>query len=240
MTAEALRRLVREIADFAFASVCAGCGATGTALCADCERGSLRGCSALHPGRAGAAAGRARVRGRRGGRAARGQGGRPDLPDPGAASRARRGRRRSARAVARTAGGRAIDVVVPVPTSRAAFRRRGFRVPDLLARGTGIPVRRALAYARRIEDQRGLTRRAAPPQSRRRPDRDPRGRGASRAHRGRRHHDGRDLRGGGKSAARGRLRGDRRGGRRGDPTARRSRRSTARSTSSERTRTTRR
>ena len=54
-------------------------------------------------------------------------------------------------------GPRRIDVVVPVPTSRAAYRRRGFRVPDLLARGTGIPMRRVLRYARAVEDQRGLT-----------------------------------------------------------------------------------
>jgi predicted amidophosphoribosyltransferase len=51
---------------------------------------------------------------------------------------------------------RSIDVVVPVPTSRAAFRRRGFRLPDALARTTGIPVLRALVPARRIQDQRGL------------------------------------------------------------------------------------
>jgi predicted amidophosphoribosyltransferase len=49
-------------------------------------------------------------------------------------------------------------VLVPLPTSRAAFRRRGYRVPDLLVRRTGLPVARALRPARRTADQRGLGR----------------------------------------------------------------------------------
>lgn len=51
-----------------------------------------------------------------------------------------------------------ISAVVPLPTSRAAFRRRGFRVPDLLARRTGLPLVRALVPVRRIADQRALGR----------------------------------------------------------------------------------
>lgn len=46
--------------------------------------------------------------------------------------------------------------VVPVPTSRAAFRRRGYRVPELLARHAGAEPQRVLTLGRRIRDQRGL------------------------------------------------------------------------------------
>ncbi len=49
-------------------------------------------------------------------------------------------------------------VVVPMPTSRAAYRRRGFRVPELLLRRAGRPGRRLLRHARRTADQRGLDR----------------------------------------------------------------------------------
>ncbi len=49
-------------------------------------------------------------------------------------------------------------VVVPMPTSRAAYRRRGYRVPDLLARSARIRPARALSYTRRTGDQRGLGR----------------------------------------------------------------------------------
>ncbi len=46
--------------------------------------------------------------------------------------------------------------LVPVPTSRAAFRRRGYRVPDLLIRRAGLSVSRLLAPTRTTADQRGL------------------------------------------------------------------------------------
>ncbi|MFB8147781.1 ComF family protein [Microbacterium sp. NPDC056003] len=49
-------------------------------------------------------------------------------------------------------------VLVPLPTSRASFRRRGYRVPDLLARRAGLPVRHLLRAVRRTADQRGLGR----------------------------------------------------------------------------------
>jgi predicted amidophosphoribosyltransferase len=49
-------------------------------------------------------------------------------------------------------------VVVPLPTSRAAYRRRGFRVPELIARRAGIRPVRALSATRRTRDQRGLDR----------------------------------------------------------------------------------
>lgn len=50
--------------------------------------------------------------------------------------------------------------IVPVPTSRASFRRRGYRVPDLLIRHAGQSPRRALSLAARPVDQRGLGVRA--------------------------------------------------------------------------------
>jgi predicted amidophosphoribosyltransferase len=46
--------------------------------------------------------------------------------------------------------------VVPVPTSRAAFRRRGFRVNELVARRAGIPLSRVLTTTRATADQRRL------------------------------------------------------------------------------------
>jgi predicted amidophosphoribosyltransferase len=49
-------------------------------------------------------------------------------------------------------------LVVPMPTSRAAYRRRGYRVPELLLRRAGRPGRRLLRHARRTADQRGLDR----------------------------------------------------------------------------------
>ena len=53
-----------------------------------------------------------------------------------------------------TWGGQAL--VVPMPTSRAAFRRRGYRVPDLLIRRAGEEPSRLLRPGRRSADQRGL------------------------------------------------------------------------------------
>ncbi|QMU97755.1 ComF family protein [Microbacterium esteraromaticum] len=49
-------------------------------------------------------------------------------------------------------------LIVPVPTSRASFRRRGYRVPDLLVRRAGLEAHRNLASARLTDDQRGLGR----------------------------------------------------------------------------------
>ena len=46
--------------------------------------------------------------------------------------------------------------IVPVPTSRSAFRRRGYRVPDLLVRRAGHEPQRLLSLVARPVDQRGL------------------------------------------------------------------------------------
>ncbi|MGO2745860.1 ComF family protein [Microbacterium sp.] len=48
------------------------------------------------------------------------------------------------------------SLLVPVPTSGAAFRRRGYRVPELLMRRAGLVPSRLLASARRTADQREL------------------------------------------------------------------------------------
>jgi len=47
-------------------------------------------------------------------------------------------------------------VLVPIPTSRAAFRRRGYRVIDLVAARAGLRVAPLLVPTRRTADQRGL------------------------------------------------------------------------------------
>ncbi len=52
-------------------------------------------------------------------------------------------------------GDRAV-VIVPVPTSRAAFRRRGYRVVELVAARAGLRVEPLLVHTRRTADQRGL------------------------------------------------------------------------------------
>jgi predicted amidophosphoribosyltransferase len=60
-------------------------------------------------------------------------------------------------AAAASAGGPGV-VAVPLPTSRAAFRRRGYRVPDLVAGRAGLKVVRGLRAVRLTADQRGLDR----------------------------------------------------------------------------------
>lgn len=50
--------------------------------------------------------------------------------------------------------------LVTVPTSRAAFRRRGFRVIDTIAHRGGLPTARLLLPARATADQRALGREA--------------------------------------------------------------------------------
>lgn len=47
-------------------------------------------------------------------------------------------------------------VFVPLPTSRAAYRRRGYRVVELVARRAGIELASLLVATRQTGDQRGL------------------------------------------------------------------------------------
>lgn len=150
-----VRRLIREVADFAFASECAGCGAPGAALCPGCEAALVPCPVRTHVGGVALCAGLAFEGVQASVLRAIKEDGQTSLIRPLRPALA------AAVDVLREEAGaaRRIDVVVPVPTSRAAFRRRGFRVPDLLARSTGIPVLRALVPARRIRDQRGLDER---------------------------------------------------------------------------------
>ncbi|TQJ32695.1 ComF family protein [Microbacterium sp. SLBN-146] len=46
--------------------------------------------------------------------------------------------------------------LAPIPTSRASFRRRGYRVVELVARRAGLPTARLFRYVRQPRDQRGL------------------------------------------------------------------------------------
>ncbi|GAB2697133.1 phosphoribosyltransferase family protein [Microbacterium marinum] len=49
-------------------------------------------------------------------------------------------------------------VAVPVPSSRASMRRRGFAATELLTKRAGLRTARLLVPARRAADQRGLSR----------------------------------------------------------------------------------
>lgn len=49
-------------------------------------------------------------------------------------------------------------LLVPVPTGRVSFRRRGYRVPELLIRRAGARPERLLRSVRTVGDQRGLGR----------------------------------------------------------------------------------
>ena len=51
-------------------------------------------------------------------------------------------------------------VLVPIPTSRAAYRRRGYRVIELVARRAGLKTARLLRIVGATADQRGLSREA--------------------------------------------------------------------------------
>jgi predicted amidophosphoribosyltransferase len=46
--------------------------------------------------------------------------------------------------------------IVPVPTARKAFRRRGYRVPELLIRRARAQPQRVLSIVAAAADQRGL------------------------------------------------------------------------------------
>ncbi|WP_345751170.1 ComF family protein [Microbacterium rhizophilus] len=158
MDDDALSRWTRAARDAAVQALalllpvaCAGCGLQGIALCAAC-RGRL------------APVPRRRVAG--------------DLTVwsglafEGACARAlralkERGRTDAARALApalreavraAVAGAAPPVVAVAVPTSPAAMRRRGYRVPELVARRAGIRTARLLVLARSTGDQRALGR----------------------------------------------------------------------------------
>lgn len=134
-----------------FPTWCAGCDRPDAVLCADCRATlapsvtsrALAGALAVHAG----------------------------LPFSGVAARALRACKEEGRtalvpalapalaaaadaALAPAAGERVI--VVPVPASAAAVRRRGYRVVDLLAARAGLSPQRLLRASARAADQRGL------------------------------------------------------------------------------------
>ncbi|MDN3496409.1 phosphoribosyltransferase family protein [Planococcus sp. APC 4015] len=143
------RALVRQALADALALIlpvtCAGCGALDVALCDDCRRGlapavlHVRGDVEVWSGLAygGVAARVVRA-----------------LKEDGRTHLARDLAPALDAAIA--ASGSPSAVLVPVPTSRASYRLRGFRVAELVARRAGAPVERRLRLVRQPGDQRGL------------------------------------------------------------------------------------
>jgi predicted amidophosphoribosyltransferase len=144
----ALARAVADALAFVLPVECAGCGASDIALCGGCRQ-------ALHPNPV-----QQRVDGllvwsglgfehepARVIRALKEEG-RTALARPLAPALA-------AAIAAFPASGEA--ALVPVPTSAASMRRRGYRVPELLIRASGGRAVRALRSTRVVGDQRGLS-----------------------------------------------------------------------------------
>lgn len=147
-----LRRALAEAAALVLPVRCGGCDAPGVALCGTCRAaltpmphrrvvgdGLAVWAALAYDGAAAAAIGALKERGR------------TDL------ARAFAPAMRTALAAAGREAAPPVTAVA-VPTSSAAFRRRGYRVPELLARRAGVPTRRALIWTRRVADQRALGR----------------------------------------------------------------------------------
>lgn len=150
--AETVRRALADALTLAFPVECAGCGEHDIALCAMCigelaphvthrtlEDGLPVSSGALF---AGATAKILRVYKEEG---------RTALAVPLSAL---------LRAAIEALPGAGEAVLVPMPTSRAAFRRRGYRTIDLVARRAGLRTTGMLTILRRTDDQRGLDRAA--------------------------------------------------------------------------------
>lgn len=139
-----LRTLCAEIGGLLLAANCPGCGMAGTLLCDAC-REQVRAAPVDV-------------------RTPRGMAVRAALPYEGAAARCIRRLKGDGQTLLAYPLGAALAavlpedpvVLVPVPTSMAAFRRRGYRVPDLLIRRAGGAPVRALRAVGRTADQRGL------------------------------------------------------------------------------------
>lgn len=139
--------LVDELAAFMMSGSCAGCDALGTLLCEECE-----GALAPTPMRRETPRGLPVV---------------AALAYEGAVARCiRRLKEEGETLLARPLGvalAAAIEqgltggaLMVPVPTGPAAFRRRGYRVPELLIRRAGHRMSRVLKSVRATADQREL------------------------------------------------------------------------------------
>lgn len=142
-----LRLIGAEIAALLLAAACAGCDEPGSLLCSRC-RGELR----TRPQH---------------GRTPQGLSYRAAFAFEGVPARCVRrlkgdGETQLARPLGSALGAVLAPVVttttwvVPVPTSRRAFRRRGYRVPELLIRRAGVEPQRVLSLAGGLLDQRGL------------------------------------------------------------------------------------
>ncbi|GAA3630296.1 phosphoribosyltransferase family protein [Microbacterium awajiense] len=149
--AESVPRAFQDALAFVLPVDCAGCSTPDTALCETCRAALAPRPRALEtdvdaPVYAG-------------------------LPFDGVAARVMRGLKEEGRtalaralapalaaALARLPGDPDVPPwIVPVPTSRASMRRRGYRVADLIARRAGFVPRHPLRLARQPADQRGLT-----------------------------------------------------------------------------------
>ncbi|MFJ4253000.1 ComF family protein [Microbacterium sp. NPDC090003] len=146
-----LASLGDELLAFLLAASCAGCSAGGTVLCAVC-RAELRPAprSVITPN---------------------GLEVRAALDFTGVAARCIRRLKGEGETLLAAPLGTALAAVlaplaadahpvVPVPTSRSAFRRRGYRVPELLLRRAGVAPSSLLRSVVRRADQRGLDARA--------------------------------------------------------------------------------
>lgn len=142
-----LRAVTAEVAAFLLAATCAGCGLPGTLLCDLCQAELLpRPVRVRTPG---------------------GMSVHAALPFESTAARCiRRLKGEGETFLARPLGAALAAVLhgslddgihaVPVPTGRAAFRRRGYRVPELLLRRAGADPQRLLRTSGASADQRGL------------------------------------------------------------------------------------
>ncbi len=148
---EPVRAALADALTLVFPVECAGCGALDIALCASCRAmlrpvvtrralpGGLTVCSALAFEGVPARVLRA-------------------LKEQGRTSLARALAPALVAAAGAASEGGLIDAVAVLPTSRAAMRRRGYRVPELLTRRAGMVPARLLVASRITADQRRLGR----------------------------------------------------------------------------------
>lgn len=141
--------LVDEVAAFLLSAECAGCDGLGTLLCTPCRQ-ALSAAAVRRITGAGLAVVAALTYEGVPARCIRRlkEGGETMLARPlGVALRV---------AVDELSAGGPAPLLVPIPTSRAAFRRRGYRVPEVLIRRAGLTPTRLLTTVRATADQRDL------------------------------------------------------------------------------------
>ena len=143
------RTLGDEVAAFVLSAGCAGCDVLGTLLCASCRealvavpvhRQTPAGLPVVSALTYEAVAARCIRR----------------LKDEGETTLARPLGAALRVAIDELSAGAPAGLLVPVPTSAAAFRRRGYRVPEVLIRRAGREASRLLTMTRATADQRGL------------------------------------------------------------------------------------